>query len=103
MSADLKAFLAQIKGQLMHMIVEIDDYVGASAVQKPKTDSEIASNFPIELTNQLVLVEQPDKWIIRFKAYVGKDLFASVARIAVDQLGGSYISAGKDSRFEVPK
>jgi len=35
------------------------------------------------------------------KAYLGRDKFASIAAIIRD-LGGDYISAGKDSRFVIP-
>ena len=40
--------------------------------------------------------------LIKPKKYLGAEAFANIARI-VRELGGTYISAGKASHFEVPK
>jgi hypothetical protein len=40
--------------------------------------------------------------IVRPAHYLGSDNFAKIAAI-VRNLGGSYVSAGKNSHFEIPK
>jgi len=40
--------------------------------------------------------------LIKPKKYLGAEAFANIARI-IRELGGTYISAGKASHFEVPK
>jgi hypothetical protein len=40
--------------------------------------------------------------VVEPKSFLGRDMFAAVATI-IEELGGRYISAGKESRFIIPK
>lgn len=40
-------------------------------------------------------------WVLKPKRYLGSDVFADVIK-GIKKLGGEYVSAGKDSHFEVP-
>lgn len=57
--------------------------------------------FPPELRELLVFEEHGDHWAIRPKSYLGEN-FSKVADI-VKRHGGSYVSAGKESYFRLPK
>lgn len=64
--------------------------------------SEVKSKFtdPV-LADMLTFTEKDGKVIIKAKSYLGSDNFAKIAAI-VREIGGEYISDGKNSRFEVP-
>jgi len=55
-----------------------------------------------EHLDELTITETDDEIIVKPTGYLGREKFASVAGV-IRELGGSYISAGKDSRFVVPK
>jgi hypothetical protein len=67
-----------------------------------KTFFEILASFPQELKEQLVFTETTACHTIKVKNFLGSDTFAKIAAI-IKELGGSYISAGKDSRFIIQK
>lgn len=58
--------------------------------------------FPKEQADKLSFEIKGDYWIIKPKAYLGGDLFGKVAENVKD-LGGEYVSAGKDSHFRVKR
>jgi len=53
------------------------------------------------LANLLTFTEKDGKVIITANRYLGSDNFAKIAAV-VREIGGEYISAGKQSHFEVP-
>jgi len=61
---------------------------------------KIEQHFPSELASLLNFTEKDDLIIISPKNYLGHENFARIASIVRD-LGGSYVSAGKDSHFVV--
>ena len=68
---------------------------------KPRSLEDIRMSFPEEIEAKLNFIEQDNKYIITTKAFLGSD-FAKIAN-AVKGMGGQYISAGKDSHFEIRK
>jgi len=58
--------------------------------------------FPEDLASMLKIVEEKDKYVIKTRQFLGAENFAKIASIIRDA-GGKYISAGKDSHFEIPK
>ncbi|UCH38110.1 MAG: hypothetical protein JSV76_02820 [Candidatus Bathyarchaeota archaeon] len=40
--------------------------------------------------------------VVEPKSFLGRDVFAAVATI-IEELGGRYVSAGRESRFVIPK
>ena len=55
-----------------------------------------------EFLEDLTVTQEEDEIIVRPTGYLGRERFASIAAI-VRELGGSYVSAGKESRFVIPK
>jgi hypothetical protein len=51
-----------------------------------------------EYREDINIMEEEDKIIVKLKGYLGREKFAAIATI-IKGLGGEYISAGKDSRF----
>lgn len=67
-----------------------------SATQKVK------ENFPQELQDLLHFNETAEHVIIKPRQYLGSENFAKIASV-VREIGGEYISAGKESHFRVGK
>jgi len=58
--------------------------------------------FPEPYSEMLTIRDEGSLWHIQPKAFLQTEDFAEIARI-VKQLGGSYVSAGKSSHFQIPK
>jgi len=54
-----------------------------------------------EHLEELEVSEMAEGIIVKPKGFLGRDKFASVAAI-IEELGGRYVSAGRDSRFLIP-
>jgi hypothetical protein len=78
------------------------DYQIQNSTGKHRTLEDVRMSFPEEMEAKLDFIEQPDKIIIKSKMFLGTETFAKIAS-AVRGMGGQYISAGKDSHFEIKK
>lgn len=67
-----------------------------------KSVDQVRTIFPKNLEKMLEFKEKVDYIIIKPRQFLGSDYFAKIASIA-RELGGEYISAGRDSHFRVPK
>ena len=63
---------------------------------------DVRSSFPMDLADLLTFEDRPDYIVIKPRQFLGSENFAKVASKARD-LGGEYISAGRDSHFRVYK
>jgi len=79
-------------------------------VEKPKREEKptsmhalenVVGSFPEEVQDLLDFKEEGDYIIIRPIQYLGSENFAKSAAV-VRELGGEYVSAGKESHFVVP-
>jgi len=59
--------------------------------------------FPSDLLGLLYFEDTDDYILVKPKQYLGSDNFRRIASIVRDQLGGEYISAGRESHFRIPK
>lgn len=73
-----------------------------ASVNKNKSVIEVQKNFPKELERLLEFREESNYIIIKPKQFLGSENFAKIASIA-REIGGEYISAGRDSHFRVSK
>jgi hypothetical protein len=78
------------------------DYQVQNSTGKHHTLEDIRTSFPEEMEAKLDFFEKEDRIIIKAKQFLGTDTFAKIAS-AVRGMGGQYISAGKDSHFEIRK
>lgn len=69
---------------------------------KHRTLEDIRMSFPETIEEKLDFIEQDNKFIITAKHFLERETFSKVA-LAVRGMGGQYISAKKDSRFEIRK
>jgi len=68
----------------------------------PPTELEgIKMTFPENLESLLTFTEKDGKVIIKPRQFLGTENFTKIASI-VREINGSYVSAGKESHFEVP-
>lgn len=67
----------------------------------PPITLDLVRSRLVDYVEDLTIAVRIEGITVSPKAYLGRDKFASIAAIIRD-LGGDYISAGKDSRFVIP-
>jgi len=72
------------------------------AVQRGLTKEDAEKLFPDELCELLSFEDKGDYIIIKPRQFLGAENFAKIAQI-VREVGGDYVSAGKESHFRIPK
>ncbi len=75
----------------------------AGVTRRIQMIDDVQRVFPQDLVGMLYFEEKSDHILIKPRQYLGSENFAKVASIVRDQLGGEYISAGRESHFKVPK
>ncbi|MFQ6095959.1 MAG: hypothetical protein ACE5NN_07425 [Candidatus Bathyarchaeia archaeon] len=76
-----------------------------SKAPAPKTPTveDVTKAFPRDLAGMLYFEDAGQSILIKPRHYLGSENFAKIAAILRDQLGGEYISAGKESHFRINK
>lgn len=62
----------------------------------------VTQAFPEDLATMLLFEDKPDHIFVKPKEFLGSENFAKIASV-IRQLGGEYVSAGRDSHFRVYK
>lgn len=75
---------------------------GKQESQPAEILEKIEKLFPEDLRGLLSFKQETGTWIIKPRQFLGADNFSKILAI-VKGHGGKYVSAGKESRFEVPK
>lgn len=105
-SDDLRGVSASLKSMAVSQITGLTQQVTAPAVhegaEKTKSVEEVRTSFPPDLENLLIIDERNDYIIIKPKQFLGSENFAKIAS-TVRNMGGEYVSMGKDSHFRVSK
>lgn len=72
---------------------------------KPKvmTIEDVTKKFPQDLAGLLYFEDIGHSILIKPRHYLGQDSFRKISDIVKQQVGGDYVSAGKDSHFIVNK
>src|SRR4030067_1950766 len=70
--------------------------------QEKQPEPLILEAFPEELANMLTATIDGNRWVLKPKQFLGDESFRRVLD-TVQSLGGRYVSAGKQSHFEVPR
>ncbi len=76
--------------------------VSAAPSGKKRGVNDVKQAFSSELAGMLIFEESGTFIIVKPRRFLGSDNFARIASIVRD-LGGEYISAGRNSHFKVPK
>jgi len=74
----------------------------AAAPAKKGSINEIKQAFSPDLVAMLLFDEREKIFIVKPRRFLGSDNFAKIAAV-VRELGGEYVSAGKNSHFKIPK
>ena len=91
---DLREVSEKLKGSVQA--------TGQAAAQELTAD-KLASAFPDDLRGLLKFEDAGEFITIKPTGFLGSDNFAKIADIVRNRFNGEYVSAGKDSRFRVPK
>jgi len=76
------------------------------SVEAPKplrTIDDVKKVFSQDLAGMLFFEETDEYVLIKPRQWLGSDNFAKIAAIVRDQLGGEYVSAGKESHFRISR
>jgi len=76
--------------------------IPAAPTEGMRSVEDVRGSFSSDLEEMLIFEEAGDYIVIKTRRFLGSDNFAKIASI-VRNLGGEYISAGKDSHFKVPR
>lgn len=68
-----------------------------------KSAEDVQKVFPQDLLSMLSFEETDENVLVRPRSFLGSDNFRRIANVIRDQLGGEYVSAGKDSHFRITK
>jgi hypothetical protein len=68
-----------------------------------RSAEDVQKVFPQDLSSMLYFEETDEHILVKPRLYLGSDNFRRVANIIRDQLGGEYVSAGKDSHFRISR
>jgi hypothetical protein len=74
----------------------------ASSSDKKRSINDVKQAFSAELAGMLFFEESGSFVIVKPRRFLGSDNFAKIASI-VRELGGEYISAGRNSHFKIAK
>ena len=107
---ELLSVLNVISGDLAEVSKSLKSVSGSAAAPAPATVTpakmrnieDVKQAFSSELGGMLTFEESENFIIVRPRRFLGSDNFAKIASV-VRNLGGEYISAGKNSHFKVPK
>ena len=72
-------------------------------VGEVKSAEDVQKVFPQDLSSMLSFEETDECVLVRPRGFLGSDNFRRIANVIRDQLGGEYVSAGKDSHFRITK
>lgn len=76
--------------------------VDVKGTQRAVSMEDIKRLFPEDLESLLSFQEMADHFLVKPRQFLGPDVFSQVAA-RVREVGGEYISAGKESHFRIPK
>jgi len=75
--------------------------ISVTPSEKKRGINDVKQAFSSELAGMLIFEDSGKFIIVKPRRFLGSDNFAKIASIVRD-LGGEYISAGKNSHFKVP-
>jgi len=97
--------LAEISKSLKATVTlkEIPEVTPLTQTRQMQTINDVQKIFPRDLAGMLYFEETDEYILIRPRQYLGPENFAKIASIVRDQLGGEYVSAGRESHFRIPR
>jgi hypothetical protein len=102
-AGDLAELSKSLKAVARPAAAPVAPVAPAKPVKGKKLDiAGVKQAFSPDLSGMLFFEELQDLVIVKPRRFLGSDNFAKIASV-VRELGGEYVSAGKNSHFEVPK
>ncbi len=106
MSDELRTVSASLKSlavsQITHPVATPPPQLSRDISEKAKSLEDVRRSFPEDLEPLVNIEDKGDYIMIKPRQFLGSENFAKIAS-AVRNMGGEYISLGKDSHFRVPK
>lgn len=98
---DLQELLAEASRILKELAEAIDRYLERKLPVEARLEM-LKQEFPENLKKLVKFETADDRVVVKPKGYLGRENFMRIAGI-IKKAGGEYISAGKESHFQVPK
>jgi hypothetical protein len=77
--------------------------VGGAELPQETTIEAIDETLPEKLRGAVSLNEAGDYVIVSLRRHLNSENFKMIAAVAIDRLGGEYVSSGKEGYFRIPK
>jgi len=98
-----------VDGVEITVVVKAKESVSTLAATTPVAQRDEEQRITVELVRgrlaaflpDLTVTDEAEGILVKPTGYLGRDKFTSIAS-AVRELGGRYVSAGRDSRFVIP-
>lgn len=94
--------LAEVTRSLKAVSESTIPEVSVTPSEKKRSLKSVKQAFSAELAGMLIFEESGNLIIVKPRRFLGSDNFARIASIIRD-IGGEYVSAGRNSHFKVPK
>ena len=108
MLTELEAAVAKMKQQIARLAGAAEAKTAATQTRQPQSQLAVqeqqlerVKQVFGELAGYLTFTAAEGKIVVRARQFLGSEVFSKVANIT-RALGGRYISAGKESHFEIP-
>ena len=102
-NGDPKTFYIERYRELADQLMEVSKILlEEEPKMKVSSKSDVAEKIPAEQRELLDIEEDGDFIIVRPRQFLGAENFRIIASV-IQEFGGEYISAGRDSHFRIKK
>jgi hypothetical protein len=77
--------------------------IGGAELPQITTIETVREMLPAKLQGAVSLNEVEDYVIVNLLRRLNSETFKTIAAVAIDRLGGEYVSYGKEGYFRIPK
>ena len=77
--------------------------VGGAELPQKTTIETAQEMLPEKLQGAVSLNEVEDYVIVNLRRHLNSETFKMIAAVAIDRLGGEYVSSGKEGYFRIPR
>ena len=109
----IEGLIKRVDGALkvLELIVEdlaevrdsLKSVVGGAKLPQETTIETVREMLPEKLRGAVSLNEVEDYVIVNLRRHLNSETFKMIAAVAIDRLGGEYVSSGKEGYFRIPR
>jgi hypothetical protein len=77
--------------------------VGEAELPQETTIETVQEMLPEKLQGAVSLNEVEGYVVVNLRRHLNSETFKTIAAVAIDRLGGEYVSSGREGYFRIPK